>query len=112
MEFNSVKECAAYFGVDSSYISHHLNGNYKSIKQKQYYCKAVYKIYYNPNTTVKGRGRKYKPVDVFENYKKVGTYDSVILAANATGVSPATIRQCCNGLRKKPIRGYAFQYNA
>ena len=34
MEFNSVKECAKYFGVDSSYISHNISGKYKTIKNK------------------------------------------------------------------------------
>jgi len=64
MEFNSVKKCAAYFNLDSSYISYNLSGKYKTIKKKQYYCKAVEKIYYNPNITTTNIGRNPRVVDV------------------------------------------------
>ena len=111
MEFNSVKECAAYFNLDSSYISYNLSGKYKTIKKKQYYCRAVEKIYYNPNANTANTGRNPRAVDVFEDGELVGTYDSVTLASNATGVTPASIGQYCRGERKKPIKGYTFRYN-
>lgn len=111
MEFNSVKECATYFGVDSSYISYNISGKYKTIKKKQYYCRAVEKFYYNPNTDTAHTGRKSRAVDVYMDNELIGTYDSVILAANATGATPEAIYQYCNGYRKKPIKGYTFRYN-
>lgn len=111
MEFNSVKECAAYFNLNISYISNNLSGKYKTIKKKQYYCKAVDKIYYNPNTATANTGRHSRAVDVYMDNELVGTYDNVILAANATGVTPASIGQYCRGERKKPIKGYTFRYN-
>lgn len=110
MEFNSVKECAAYFNLDSSYISYNLSGKYKTIKKKQYYCKAVDKVYHTDNTTMVCT-RTPKVIDVFEDGELVDTFDNVNLAANATGVNPWSIYQYCNGYRKKPVRGYTFQYN-
>lgn len=111
MEFNSVKECAAYFNVKSSYISHNISGKYKTIKQKQYYCRAVEKVYYNPNVNTASSTRSAKAVDVFEDGELIDTYDSVMLAANATGATPEAIYQYCSGDRKKPIKGYTFRYN-
>lgn len=110
MEFNSVKECAAYFNLDSSYISYNLSGKYKTIKKKQYYCKTVDKVYHTDNTTMVCN-RTPKVIDVFEDGELVDTFDNVNLAANATGVNPWSIYQYCNGYRKKPVRGYTFQYN-
>ena len=100
MEFNSVKECAAYFGVDSSYISYNISGKYKTIKKKQYYCRAIEKLYYNPNTDTAHTGRKPRAVDVYMDNELIGTYDSVKLAANATGINPYSIYQYCRGGRK------------
>ena len=34
MEFESVKACATYFGVDSSYISNNIRGKTKTIKNR------------------------------------------------------------------------------
>lgn len=110
MEFNSVKECANYFGVDSSYISHNISGKYKTIKNKQYYCRTVEKVYYTDNTESYSTHTP-KAIDVFEDGILVDTYDSVKLAANDTGVNPNAIYQYCCGQRKKPIRGYTFRYN-
>lgn len=50
MEFESVKACAAYFGVDSSYISNNIRGKTKTIKNRQYYCRAVDKVYHTTVT--------------------------------------------------------------
>lgn len=111
MEFNSVKECATYFGVDSSYISYNISGKYKTIKKKQYYCRAVEKLYYNPNIDTAHTGRNPRVIDVFKDDELIGTYDSVKLAANATGINPYSIYQYCRGERKKPIKGYTFYYN-
>lgn len=69
------------------------------------------KIYYNPNTTTAHTGRNPRVVDVFEDGELVGTYNSVVLAANATGATPEAIYQYCSGYRKKPIKGYTFRYN-
>lgn len=110
MEFNSVKECAAYFGVDSSYISYNLSGRYKTIKKRQYYCKAVEKIYHT-DSPYTDQYKRAKAVDVFKDGELLATYNNVKLAGNATGVSPAAISQYCSGYRKKPVRGYTFKYN-
>lgn len=110
MEFESLTECAKYFGVDLAYISNHIKGRTKTIKNKQYYCKAIERIYHTDNTEWKGN-RPPKPIDVYEDNGLLATYDNVKLAANATGISPASIYQYCRGERKKPIRGYTFKYN-
>lgn len=110
MEFESVKACAAYFGVDSSYISNNIRGKTKTIKNRQYYCKAVDKVYHTTVTANFGN-KPPRAIDVFEDGDLLATYDNVKLAANATGVNPWSIYQYCTGARKKPIKGYTFRYN-
>ena len=110
MEFESVKACAAYFGVDSSYISYNIHGKFKTIKKRQYYCKAVEKVYHTDNTANLGT-KIPRAIDVYEDEELIDTYDNVKLAANATGVNPFSIYQYCRGERKKPIRGFTFKYN-
>lgn len=110
LEFNSVKECAAYFNLDSNYISNNLSGKYKTIKNKQYYCKAVEEIYHSDNIAIL-TNRIPRAIDVYGDGYYISTYDSVKLAANATGVKPSVIYQWCIGRRKKPVRGYTFRYN-
>lgn len=111
MEFNSVKECANYFGVASPYISHNISGRYKTIKNKQYYCRTVDKVYHTNITASFGR-KVPKAIDVFQDGELINTYDNVKLAANATGVNPNAIYQYCSRHRVKPIKGYTFKYNA
>ena len=110
MEFESVKACAAYFGLDSSYISNNIRGKTKTIKNRQYYCRAVDKVYHT-NITANFGNKTPRAIDVFEDGDLLATYDNVKLAANATGVNPFSIYQYCTGARKKPIRGYTFSYN-
>ena len=110
MEFESVKACAAYFGVDSSYIRNNIRGKTKTIKNKQYYCRAVDKVYHTSITANFGN-KTPRAIDVFEDGDLLATYDNVKLAANATGVNPFSIYQYCRGERVKPIKGYTFQYN-
>lgn len=110
MEFESVKACATYFGVDSSYISNNIRGKTKTIKNRQYYCRAVDKVYHT-NITANFGNKTPRAIDVFEDGDLLATYDNVKLAANATGVNPWSIYQYCTGARKKPIKGYTFRYN-
>lgn len=110
MQFNSIKECAEYFGIHQSYISYHLSGRYKTIRKKQYYCKVVDKVYHTDNTTMQCN-KAPRVIDVFEDGELIATYDNAYLAANATGVNPWSIYQYCRGYRKKPVKGYTFQYN-
>ena len=110
MEFESVKACAAYFGVDSSYISNNIRGKSKTIKNKQYYCRAVEKVYHTTVTANLGN-KTPRAIDVLEDGFLVDTYDNVKLAANATGVNPFTIYKWCRGEYKKPVKGYTFRYN-
>lgn len=110
MEFESVKACAAYFGVDNSYISNNIRGKSQTIKNKRYYCRAVNKVYHTDTTANLGN-KVPRAIDVYEDGELRDTFDNVKLAANATGVNPFSIYQYCRGERKKPIRGFTFQYN-
>lgn len=111
MQFDSVKECAQYFGVDSSYISYNIHGKFKTIKKRQYYCKLIDNIYHTDNTDMIGTHTP-KAIDVFTDGVLVDTFDNVKLAANYTGVNPFTIYKWCRGEYKKPVKGYTFQYNS
>lgn len=110
MQFDSVKECAKHFGVDSAYISRNIHGGIKTICKKQYYCKAIEKVFYTDDTQYLGK-RIPKAIDVYEDGELIATYDNVKLAGNATGVNPFSIYRYCRGDVKKPIRGYTFKYN-
>lgn len=108
-EFESVKECAAYLGVQPSLISLNISGKTKSL-QRKYYCKPDDRIFYkqfketNPTSVP-------KPIDVYRGDEFIGTYDDVKLAANATGVHPHTIYNVCRGNAKRTLSGYRFEYN-
>lgn len=110
MQFDSVKECADYFGVDSSYLSYHFKGRTKTIKKKQYYCRIIEEHYYNPDTYSDSKKNPY-PIDIFKDGELIGTYDNVKVAANISGVAPPTIYRHCRGQAIKPTRGYTFKYN-
>lgn len=110
MEFESIKECAKYFGVDSSYISYHLKGRTKTIKNKQYYCRVIEQPYYYADTTIYSNRTPFA-VDVFKKGEFIGTYDTVKIAANATGVAPHNIYRHCRGEAMKPTKEYTFKYN-
>lgn len=109
-EFATVKECAAYLGIDSSQVSNNINGRYKTICKGKYCCKPVDSIYYKP---IEGSkiGRIGKAVDVFYYGKLYGTFDSVKEAANETGIAPTRIYNRCRDYKIKDIKGYNFKYN-
>lgn len=110
MEFESLKECAQYFKVDSSYISYHLKGRPKTLKRGQYYCRVIEQPYYNPDIEFGDNKHPY-PIDIFKDGEFIGTYDNVKVAANISGVAPHTIYRHCRGQAIKPTRGYTFKYN-
>lgn len=110
MEFDSVKECAKYFNVDSSIISYNIHGKFKTIKKKQYYCRLIEQPYYTDD--VANHSHKTPlAIDVYKDGELIDTYDNVKLAANATGVQPNNIYRHCRGQAIKPTLGYTFKYN-
>lgn len=110
MEFESLKECAQYFKVDSSYISYHLKGRPKTLKRGQYYCRVIEQPYYNPDIECGDNKHPY-PIDIFKDGEFIGTYDNAKIAANVSGVAPHTIYRHCRGQAIKPTRRYTFKYN-
>lgn len=110
MQFDSVKECAKYFGLDSSYISYNIHGKIKTIKNRQYYCRVIDTPYHTTNTATLGNKRAY-PIDTYKDGEFIDTFDNVKLAANATGVAPHNIYRHCRGEAIKPTKGYTFKYN-
>lgn len=110
-EFESVKECAAYLGIDTAPISNNINGKRKTICRRKYYCKPIDDIpFYKEFKPTKPTGVP-KPIDVYKDDELIATYDTVKEAANAVGIHPHTIYNSCRGDSKKNLKGYRFEYN-
>lgn len=53
--------------------------------------------------------KKGKPVIQLKNENVIGTYDSILAAVRATGVSKGKISRCCNGIVSE-VDGYVFKF--
>lgn len=108
-EFESVRECAAYLGVQPSSVSINISGGTKTL-QKKYYCKPDDRPFYKEFKKTKPTAVP-KPIDVYKGDSFIGTFDNVKEAANVIGLHPHTIYNICRGDTKNNLQGYRCEYN-